>query len=207
MKKFVLAGLCILGLSGTAIAEDVGHGLDVSGNVAVTSDYVWRGVTQTDGDVAIQGGFDLAHKSGLYVGNWNSNVVGGIEMDLYGGVSNQMFGGPISYDVGYIKYLYPSQATGNFEEVYAGLVGDGGDFTASFMWYHNPGNGGDYYDLGLEVPVSIVTLSGHYGNDDANTSDWSVGASVPFASLDWSVVYTDSEADDSRWSFMASKGF
>ena len=45
----------------------------VSANVSFASDYIWRGMTQSDGP-AIQGGFDLSHSSGFYLGNWNSNV-------------------------------------------------------------------------------------------------------------------------------------
>src|SRR5690606_32641568 len=63
-----------------------------TGNFALVSDYRFRGISQTDRDPAIQGGFDYAHSSGFYIGNWNSSVTtdlynggAGLEMDFYAG--------------------------------------------------------------------------------------------------------------------------
>jgi len=97
----------------------------IDGNIGVTSNYVFRGVTQTGGEAAVQGGLDYAHESGLYVGTWTSNVdfAGNTELDVYGGFSgsageNDEFG----YDVGVIGYLYPeADGDANFAEVYLGL--------------------------------------------------------------------------------------
>ena len=83
----------------------------VSGNATLASDYRFRGFTQTDFGPAFQGGFDIAHKSGFYVGNWNSNVLGSLfngaslEMDFYGGYKGTA--GALTYDVGAIYYYYP----------------------------------------------------------------------------------------------------
>lgn len=55
------------------VASPLGN-FDVSMNVALTSDYIFRGISQTQGDPAIQGGLDVAHESGLYIGTWASNV-------------------------------------------------------------------------------------------------------------------------------------
>ncbi|MBE0616861.1 MAG: hypothetical protein IH608_02885, partial [Proteobacteria bacterium] len=93
-----------------ALAEEEGGWLaesNFSGNVAMTSDYVFRGISQTDSNPAIQGGFDYASPVGLYVGTWASNVAfgGNIEMDWYGGFSNEVAG--FSYDLGVIYYAYP----------------------------------------------------------------------------------------------------
>jgi len=64
----------------------------VTGNVALVSEYRFRGIDQTFGKPAFQGGFDYNHASGVYLGNWNSNVNPGagfgganLEMDFYGG--------------------------------------------------------------------------------------------------------------------------
>ncbi|HSH70221.1 MAG TPA: TorF family putative porin [Deferrisomatales bacterium] len=94
-----------------------------SGNVAITSDYVWRGVSQTDSNWAVQGGMDYAAPIGLYVGTWASNVAfgGSIEMDFYGGFANELAMG-LSYDVGANYYAYPKsrdEVEFNFFEVYA----------------------------------------------------------------------------------------
>jgi len=84
----------------------------LSGNVAIVTDYRYRGISQTDKKPAIQGGFDFAHKSGFYLGNWNSNVSnfgtapgGNVEMDFYGGYKFEAVG--LSFDLGTIYYYYP----------------------------------------------------------------------------------------------------
>ena len=79
----LIAGAVALGLMPTAHAE-------LSANIGVTSNYLWRGVTQTDDGAAIQGGIDWSHDSGFYLGTWASNIdwgVGssGVEVDFYGG--------------------------------------------------------------------------------------------------------------------------
>jgi uncharacterized protein (TIGR02001 family) len=83
-----------------------------TGNVAVVSDYRFRGISQTYLAPAIQGGFDYSHASGFYVGNWNSSVSGnsynngaGIEMDFYGGWKGSW--GDWGLDVGGLYYYYP----------------------------------------------------------------------------------------------------
>ncbi|MBV8031036.1 MAG: hypothetical protein JO035_05960 [Betaproteobacteria bacterium] len=83
-----------------------------TGNMTIASDYRFRGIDQTFGKPAIQGGIDYSHSSGIYLGNWNSNVssgagypAGNIEMDLYGGWKNTW--GDWGLDVGTIYYYYP----------------------------------------------------------------------------------------------------
>ena len=113
MKKLtsllVLSGL----ISVPVMAADSPH--SVSGNMSVTTDYVFRGVSQTQNGPALQGGFDYTHASGFYAGTWGSNVAwvkdGGykddnsMEIDLYGGYRGSA--GDIGYDVGLITYIYP----------------------------------------------------------------------------------------------------
>lgn len=81
-------------------------------NIGLYSDYRFRGIAQTYGKPAIQGGFDYSHASGWYAGNWNSNVnegagfpAGNLEMDFYGGWKNTW--GDWGLDVGAIHYYYP----------------------------------------------------------------------------------------------------
>ena len=105
-------------------------------NVGVVSDYLFRGVSQTHGGAAIQGGVDYAHPSGFYVGAWGSNITwvkdflgsGSLEVDVYGGYKNTFGGGDWSYDVGFITYNYPGHggqrpwlANPNTQEIYASL--------------------------------------------------------------------------------------
>jgi uncharacterized protein (TIGR02001 family) len=113
MKKTILA-LSLAALSVPALAQGKKPEPEytISGNFGVFSDYRFRGISQTRLAPALQGGFDFAHKSGLYLGNWNSNVSsnqfldgGGIEMDFYGGYKTELFG--IGLDLGAIYYHYP----------------------------------------------------------------------------------------------------
>ncbi len=91
-----------------------------TGNLTIASDYRFRGFTQTDYNPAIQGGIDFAHKSGFYLGNWNSNVSSGIfngapiEMDFYGGWKTTFDGG-FGLDLGVIYYYYPG--TGEYGQL------------------------------------------------------------------------------------------
>ena len=87
----------------------------LTANLGLFSDYRFRGITQTKSRPAIQGGFDYAHASGFYIGNWNSNVDesagypdGNIEMDVYGGYKAAF--GDFGLDVGAITYWYPGSS-------------------------------------------------------------------------------------------------
>lgn len=89
----------------------------IAGNISLVSEYRFRGIDQTFGKPAIQGGFDYTHASGIYLGNWNSNVNqgagypgGNIEMDLYGGYKRAF--GDLGFDVGFIYYAYPGTDAG-----------------------------------------------------------------------------------------------
>lgn len=117
MKKLaqalILTGL--VGMPALAVAAEAASPHTLTGNITLTSDYVFRGVSQTQNQPAIQGGFDYAHSSGLYLGTWASNVgwvkEGGykndssMEIDLYGGYKGAV--GDVGYDVGVITYYYP----------------------------------------------------------------------------------------------------
>jgi uncharacterized protein (TIGR02001 family) len=104
-----------------------------TGNLTIASDYRFRGFTQTDYQPAIQGGIDFAHKSGFYLGNWNSNVSSvlyngaPIEMDFYGGYKHSF--GDFGLDVGVIYYYYPGTGeygpyeAKNFEAYIGGSYG------------------------------------------------------------------------------------
>lgn len=128
-KKWTAPALVLATVvAGPALAEDDGGWLaekNFTGNVALTSDYVYRGVSQTDSNPAIQGGLDYASPVGLYLGTWASNVAfgGGVEIDWYGGYAGETSG--FGYDVGAIYYSYPKSRDGaaefNFWEGYVKL--------------------------------------------------------------------------------------
>ena len=120
VHALVLTGL--VAVPALAQAEEAASPHSLSANVSLTSDYIFRGVSQTQHGPAIQGGFDYAHSSGFYVGTWASNVSwvstkdtstgdgwfkdnNSMEIDLYGGYKGAM--GDVGYDVGVITYYYP----------------------------------------------------------------------------------------------------
>jgi len=92
-----------------------------TGNVGVNSNYIWRGVTQSNDLSAVSGGIDWSHPSGAYVGGWTSSLGGGdYEFDLYGGYG--FTAGTVDLDVGIINYQYPTTGNANdpltFTETY-----------------------------------------------------------------------------------------
>lgn len=114
MRKSIIASAVagILSVPAIAVAADAPP---VTGNFTIASEYLYRGIAQTRGKPAIQGGFDYAHSSGAYVGIWGSNISwisdavpgasASLEADIYGGYKGTA--GPIGYDVGILTYNYP----------------------------------------------------------------------------------------------------
>lgn len=149
----------------------------LSANVSFASDYIWRGMTQTDGS-ALQGGFDFKSESGFYLGMWGSNVNfnngNGQELDRYMGYSFTQ--GPIGVDLGYIIYEYPdSNPNLEFEETYLGLnilefgvtYAKGKDFAPNYLEYsYNRGNFrfayGKYDNFGNNSTASYDLLCGSF---------------------------------------------
>ncbi|MES2771639.1 MAG: TorF family putative porin [Pseudomonadota bacterium] len=110
MKKTLIAGFLLSAVVAPVMAQTAAPAL--TGNVSLISDYRFRGIDQTFGRPALQGGLDYTHASGLYLGNWNSNVSSGagfpdgnLEMDFYGGYKANV--GDVGLDVGAIYYYYP----------------------------------------------------------------------------------------------------
>jgi len=123
MKKLSFA-IAALSLATSAAFVSTSATAEVTANAAVTSNYIWRGVTQTGNEAAVSGGIDYSAESGFYAGTWVSNVSGGTELDLYGG-----FGADInesmSYDVGFIYYAYTDLDDADFSEIYGNLTFSG----------------------------------------------------------------------------------
>ena len=120
MNKFIKSFLVLVGLT-SALAV---HSAEFESNVAISNDYVWRGMSQTGEEPAISGGFDIAGENGMYFGTWASNVEFGdgaaLELDWYAGYAGETEGG-VSYDIGYLAYTYPGEDSLDFEEIYLGL--------------------------------------------------------------------------------------
>jgi uncharacterized protein (TIGR02001 family) len=131
-KPLFLASLLALSFSATAADSPL------TGNITLTSDYKFRGYTQTNYKPALQGGFDYALPAGFYVGNWNSSIeqslYGGasLESDLYGGFKGKI--GALDFDVGAVHYMYPGSTGPKIDntELYFGL--SAGPFAAKLYY-------------------------------------------------------------------------
>lgn len=114
---FLASSLAIAALSsGVAHAGEAASPHTFTANVTLASEYLYRGIAQTRGNPALQGGFDYAHSNGLYAGIWGSNVswIGdatagasaSLEIDVYGGYKGSI-AGDFGYDLGVLAYSYP----------------------------------------------------------------------------------------------------
>ena len=170
--------------SGTVLAQAAAPAPEVTitGNFGITSDYRFRGLSQNNLDPAVQGGFDVAHSSGLYVGTWGSNVsswaastTGSLELDLYGGYKTTM--GDIGLDIGLIAYKYPGSEKSyrsNTEEAYIGFTYGPAVFKTSYVLskdyfasYGSDNSGTMYFDLTLSqelMPKLVGSI--HVGYTD-----------------------------------------
>ena len=158
--KLVIISFSLILVSGISSA------VSVSGNAQLQSDYIWRGMTQNNGDASINGGIDVEFDSGIYLGTWVASVASGSEVDYYGGYAGSM--GDIGYDIGYVKFDYPAAAGGgdDFEELYIGVdlpMGIG----ISYASGEEGGAAGDTFGFGISDNLEVS-----YGFD---LGDGSVG--------------------------------
>lgn len=220
IRGIVAASLLAGGLAATpAFAQDAESEFSISGNAAIVSEYRFRGVDLSGGDIAVQGGVDIGHSSGFYVGTWGSSLdedtvgFGHTELDVYGGWSGNVAEG-VTADVGVIYYLYPNAAGGDTDyiEFYASAGFTLGPAEATIGVAYAPDQdslGGTdniyvYTDLGVGIPNTPVTISGHVGYTDGfltftNNSkawDWSIGAEFAVnENLAIGVSYVGAEGD------------
>ena len=190
----------------------------LSANVGATSNYLWRGVTQTDDAAAISGGIDYAHESGFYAGTWASNVDFGddasAELDFYLGFGGEL-GQGFGYDVGYIYYAYPDSAQTDstneydFGEIYGSLSYS--YFSVSANYGVNNDDGAEWADSALYISADAelevaegLTLALHIGDysfdDDYKSDDYSdYGVSLSKDGFTFAVSDTDMDNDDLKF--------
>lgn len=168
-----------------AFAETAPVGdITVTGSVALVTDYRFRGVSQSNGDPAVQGSINVNHSSGLYVGAWSSSISGGPvygsqELDLYAGYTHEVLPG-LTADAGLLYYAYPSGHVGKAEffEPYVSLAKTYGPAKLkvglNYAWDQTAignGSGKDdniyaYSNLDVAIPTTPLTVSGHLGYQD-----------------------------------------
>lgn len=135
MKRLIVGAIGAfagMALSSPVLAQaEIPSEITVSGSATLVTDYRFRGVSQTDREMAVQGGITVTHDSGFYVGTWASNLSGwgtfggsNMELDLYGGYSKEVASG-VTVDAGLTWYMYPGGAdTTDFAEPYIKVSGD-----------------------------------------------------------------------------------
>jgi uncharacterized protein (TIGR02001 family) len=202
-------------LAGQAPEEAVPSAVTVSGSATLTSDYRFRGVSQSDKAMAVQGGLTIAHESGLYVGTWASNLSGwgtfggaNMELDLIGGYKAKLSDNA-ALDVGVTWYMYPGGADDtDFAEPYVKLSGTAGPATLTAGAAYAPkqyalanvsnapnsrGQKQDnlylWGDGALAIAGTPLTVKAHLGHSNGNPGLGPNGTSVaPTCSYwDWSL--------------------
>ncbi len=143
--------------------------ITVSGSVAIASDYRFRGVSQSDRQMAVQGGLTIAHESGFYVGTWASNLAGwgtfggaNMELDLIGGYKTKL-GDGATLDAGLTWYMYPGGANKtDFAEPYVKLSGTTGPVTLTAAAAYAPKQQaiGKWYATGADAAAGVYTRPG-----------------------------------------------
>ncbi|MBU3616295.1 TorF family putative porin [Polynucleobacter sp. JS-Polo-80-F4] len=188
----------------------------ITANVSLVSDYRYRGISQSNLRPAIQGGFDYAHESGFYIGNWNSSITwvnnlspsvsSGIEMDFYAGFKKELIAEGFASDIGVLQYYYPT--SGNFvspnvnpntTEIYAAQNYTFGPLTGFFKFSYavtntfgyNQSSGSYYPDLTANYDTGIwgLAVNAHVGYQ--KIAGQQVIAGTPTASYtDWKLGLT-----------------
>jgi uncharacterized protein (TIGR02001 family) len=212
-RGLLFAALILAGTTTTSHAE-------VSFNVGAVSNYLFRGVTQTEDKAAIQGGIDYAAASGFYLGTWASNVDfdgAGYELDLYFGFETELDNG-LGIDIGYVYYAYPDASPDNidFGEIYASL--SFGPLSGGLAYTIHSDNDDDLFDSGdlylhagldfeLGADLGLGFVAGYYkfkndGKPGIGDADyWHVAASLSrefetFGEFSFNLEYADISRSD-----------
>lgn len=133
-KSWCVAFATLLAATSAVQAEETpASPYTVSANVGLFSQYVFRGISYTQEKPAVQGGFDIAHQSGLYAGVWGTNVSDAAlnnaagEIDVYGGYANTI--GDVTYDLGFLQFIFPDGEINGTNEKYNTL-----ELNAALTW-------------------------------------------------------------------------
>ncbi|QGP77898.1 TorF family putative porin [Sphingobium sp. CAP-1] len=206
--QIACAALALLSSAPAFAQEEPASPVSVTGSVALVSDYRYRGVSQSDKGMAVQGGITATHESGFYAGVWGSNLGGwgrfggaNMELDLIAGYSATL-GEGTTVDVGLTWYMYPSGADEtDFAEPYVklshqfgpvkGLVGVayapkqealGKVCSDAACTVYDPGDKEDnlyvWGDISGAVPNTPVTLKAHLGYSNGNSGLGPNGTSI-----------------------------
>jgi uncharacterized protein (TIGR02001 family) len=215
MATVIAGGALALTLSSAVAAQEGGIGF--SANVGVTSDYKFRGISQSDGEPVVQGGVDVDFGNGIYLGTWASQVDFAYgadetkyEQDVYAGYAGEI-SETVSFDVGYIFYAYHgSDRSEDYQEVYGSLsISDltlglaySNDYWAETGAFYYP-----YAEYSFALPAD-VSLDFHVGANvfdeegflfEADSyMDYSVSVGKAFGGLSLSASLVGTDISDSE---------
>lgn len=203
------AALAAFLATGPSLAAQEPATVTTVGSMSLVSDYSFRGISQTQKKIAIQGGLEIDAPGGIYLGAWGSSLNFGesdglvraqVETDVVGGIRKSL--GGAAFDLGFVFYGYPGTNDAydyNFLEFALGASRTFSSLTAGVKGYVSPdyfaASGSSVYvngSLGLAIPNSPISLLGAVGHQtiDDNAAfgtpdylDWSVGASVKVIGL------------------------
>lgn len=219
--SFALSALCA---APAAMAEDV----SLEANIALTTDYRFRGASLSDETIAVQGGFDASFENGFYAGVWGSSIepVGNseTEIDVYAGFSGEISEG-VGFDVGAFVYTYPGSEDTHYVEVHGSVSTAVGDFGVAYApEQDNLGSEDNLYayysgsmevsDSGISVNFGVGYETGAFGDLDGDGDDkidWTVGVSKSVGGVDLSLAYIgtseDTDGSDDTIVFTVSRAF
>ena len=200
--KLTLIGLALVFVSTFANA------VSVSGNAAIQTDYIWRGMTQNNGENSVNVGLDVDFENGFYVGTWGAAVGVGnsnLELDYYGGYTFEM--GGIGVNIGAIQVKYDGDNQYDFSENYLAL-----SLPMNIGLHYSEGDElGDYAEISWGMDVGVGSLAIAYGDMDSSNgaadggSHTTVGYSIPAGDFTVELSYSDFSGDTNANGTMADQ--
>ena len=200
--KLTLIGLALVFVSTFANA------LSVSGNAAIQTDYIWRGMTQNGSENSVNVGLDVDLENGFYVGTWGATVGVGnsnLELDYYGGYTFEM--GGIGVNIGAIQVKYDGDNQYDFSENYIAL-----SLPMNVGLHYSEGDElGDYAEISWGMDVGVGSLAIAYGDMDSSNgaadggSHTTIGYSIPAGDLTVDLSYSDFSGDTNANGTMADQ--
>ena len=200
--KLTLIGLALVFVSTFANA------VSVSGNAAIQTDYIWRGMTQNNGENSVNVGLDVDFENGFYVGTWGAAVGVGnsnLELDYYGGYTFEM--GGIGVNIGAIQVKYDGDNQYDFSENYIAL-----SLPMNVGLHFSEGDElGDYAEISWGMDVGVGSLAIAYGDMDSSNgnadggSHTTIGYSIPAGDLTVDLSYSDFSGDTNANGTMADQ--
>jgi uncharacterized protein (TIGR02001 family) len=208
--RATLLGTAVFAVAGPAAADDM---FDVAFGVSVTSDYISRGISQTEHKPAVQGYIEPS-VGPVYGGVWASNVsFGGVadtEVDFYAGVRPEI--GPVTLDLGYNQATYVNDPSGNAGEFYLKAdVAASDNTTVGGQFYVNPTDSSTYIeanaDISLPKGFGVSGAVGAVSNDTQPYTTWNAG--IYYAPFEWAKIdvrYSATNLDASSCTNIMSNG-